>query len=145
MIEDIFFDNGKSHREILDLSPLSLAFLGDGVWTLLVREYLCSHSTYKNTNLHRITTRFVKATYQAELLDKIYDSMQASEQEIVRRARNAKMTTTAKNASLSEYKKSTSFEAVLGYLYLTKNFSRIKEIFRCVKDELDLALGGERK
>lgn len=145
MIEDIFFDNSKTERQILDLSPLSLAFLGDGVWTLLVREYLCSHSTYKNTNLHRITTRFVKATYQAELLDKIYDSMQASEQEIVRRARNAKMTTTAKNASLSEYKKSTSFEAVLGYLYLTKNFSRIKEIFGKIKDELDLALGGERK
>lgn len=145
MIENIFFEKEKSKSEILNFSPLSLAFLGDGVWTLLIREYLCIHSTYKNTNLHRITTKFVKATYQAKLLDALFDSLSEEEQDVARRARNTKVATIAKNASLVEYKKATSFEAILGYLYLTKRFSRIKEIFEKIKSEIEESIKAGKK
>lgn len=145
MIENIFFEKEKSKSEILNFSPLSLAFLGDGVWTLLIREYLCIYSTYKNTNLHRITTKFVKATYQAKLLDALFDSLSEEEQDVARRARNTKSATVAKNASLAEYKKATSFEAILGYLYLTKRFSRIKEIFEKIKSEIEESIKAGKK
>lgn len=137
MIESISFDRVLTHNEILNLSPLSLAFLGDGVWTLLIRSYLCNHSTYKNASLHRLTTKFVKASFQASFYDKISSILSKDEQDVAKRARNVKLNTIAKHASIQDYKKATSLEAVLGLDYLTKKFDRIKEIFSFVKSEID--------
>ena len=121
------FSPAIDEKRATSLSPLTLAFVGDGVWTLFVRDFFCKKTDFKNSNLHSLTTRFVKASFQANALDRI--DLTNEEKTIARRARNAHNNTIAKNATLLDYKKATSFEAVVGYLYLTGNTTRLKEIF----------------
>lgn len=116
-------------------NSLNLAFVGDAVWTLFVRDYFANNTNYKNTFLHKLTTKFVKASYQALALDKLQENLTALEKDLARRARNTKMNTVSKNASIADYKKATGFEAIIGYLYLTENFERIKEIFNILKQD----------
>ena len=115
-------------------NPLSLAFVGDGVWTLFVRDYFCKKTDFKNSNLHRLTTKFVRASFQSLALDRL--PLNDEEKDISRRARNVHNNTTAKNASLAEYKRATSFEAVLGYLYLTGQYERLNAFFELFKEDL---------
>ena len=129
MINDIKFFENLTDRQVVENNPLNLAFIGDAVWTLLVREYFCQHTNFKNNNLHKLTTKFVKAVYQAKALDILQEEMTDDEKDIARRARNTKLNTISKNASLVEYKKATSFEAVIGYLYLLGNFERLNMFF----------------
>lgn len=129
MIENIKFNNAQTSFDAIQNNSLNLAFIGDAVWSLLVREYFLYNTQFKNNNLHKLTTKFVKATYQAKALDILQVDLTDLEKDIARRARNVKMNTVAKNAPLADYKKATSFEAVIGYLYLTNSFDRIKEFF----------------
>lgn len=129
MIEDIKFTEAQTSSQAIENNSLNLAFVGDAVWTLLVRDYFLHKTNFKNNNLHKLTTRFVKATYQSKALDILQEDLTDFEKDIARRARNTKMNTVSKNAPLADYKKSTSFEAVIGYLYLTNNFDRIKCFF----------------
>jgi len=129
MIENIKFTCAKNDCDVVEINSLNLAFIGDAVWTVLVREFFLQHTNFKNNNLHRLTTKFVKATYQAKALDFIYTELTDLEKDIARRARNTKMNTVSKNASLADYKKATSFEAVIGYLYLENKFERINFFF----------------
>lgn len=124
-----------THKEIVDVNPLNLAFIGDAVWTLLIREFFCNHTSFKNNNLHKLTTKFVKAVYQARALEKLQNELTDDEKDIARRARNTKMNTVSKNAPLADYKKATSFEAVIGYLYLLGNIDRIDYIFNILKQD----------
>jgi len=129
MINDIKFFKNLTDRQVVEINPLNLAFIGDAVWTILVREFFCQHTNFKNNNLHKLTTKFVKAVYQAKALDILQEEMTDDEKDIARRARNTKLNTISKNASLVEYKKATSFEAVIGYLYLLGNFERLNMFF----------------
>ncbi|MBQ9792480.1 MAG: Mini-ribonuclease 3 [Clostridia bacterium] len=129
MIKDIKFFDNLTERDVIENNPLNLAFIGDSVWTMYVREYFLMHTNFKNNNLHKLTTKYVKATYQAKALDDISDMLSDKEKDIARRARNTKMNIVSKNASLADYKKATSFEAVIGYNYLLGNFDKLKEIF----------------
>lgn len=129
MIENLNFNQAQTSFEAIQNNSLNLAFIGDAVWTLLVRDYFLRNTQFKNNNLHKLTTKFVKATYQAKALDLLQEELTDFEKDIARRARNVKMNTVSKNAPLADYKKSTSFEAVIGYLYLTNNFDRIKDFF----------------
>lgn len=114
---------------------LNLAFVGDAVWTLFVRDFFANNTNYKNTFLHKLTTKFVKASYQAMALDKLQNILTNLEKDLARRARNTKMNTVSKNASIADYKKATGFEAIIGYLYLTENFDRIKIFFNILKED----------
>lgn len=134
-------DRTYTINELNQINPLNLAFIGDGVWTLMVRDFFCKHTNFKNNNLHKLTTKFVKATYQAKALDKLQDLLTDDEKDLARRSRNTKMNTTSKNASLQDYKKATGFEAIIGYLYLLKDNNRIKKIF----DILSVEFLGEKK
>ena len=129
MINDIKFFKNLTDREVVENNPLNLAFIGDAVWTMLVREYFCQHTNFKNNNLHKLTTKYVKAVYQAQALETLQEDLTEKEKDIARRARNTKMNTVSKNASLYEYKKATSFEAVIGYVYLLGDFDRLKYFF----------------
>jgi ribonuclease-3 family protein len=140
MLKDIAFEDALSHACAVEISSLSLAFLGDGVWSMLVRSFFCERTSYKNNLLHKLTTRFVKASYQAQALDKIENSLTTQELDVARRARNAKMHTVSKNASLQDYKKATSFEAVFGYDYLKHDFERIGVLFEKLKPDLQNVL-----
>lgn len=134
---EIAMDN-LSEKDASLLNALSLAFIGDGVWTLFVRDYFCKHTDFKNSNLHRLTTKFVKAGFQSKALERL--PLNDQEIAIARRARNVHNNTIAKNASLADYKKATSFEAVMGYLYLTGNFQRLNDFMSIYIPDLESSL-----
>ncbi len=109
-------------------SPLALAFLGDAVFELYIREHILSKANTSVDNLHKKTVKFVKASAQCEAYDRIEPFLTEKEMRVFKRGRNAKSNTKAKNAALSEYKKATGFEALLGYLYINGNLSRLEEL-----------------
>ena len=120
---------------LVNTNALNLAFIGDAVWTCLVREYFCVNTNFKNNSLHKLTTKFVKATFQAQMVDFLFDFFTPFEKDLIRRARNTKVNTFSKNASLSDYKKATGFEAVIGFLYFSNNFERIQTLFDKIEKE----------
>lgn len=108
-----------------NLSPVTLAFVGDAVYSLYVRERLVLSTDYSTGTLQKLTSAEVSAHGQSELLEKILSLFTEEEIDIFKRGRNAKKATKSKNASVLEYNRSTGFEAVLGYLYLTGQYERI--------------------
>ena len=118
----------RPEEEINLLSPLTWAYIGDCVYDLYIRTNLVNTTNLKPHKLHIETTKYVKAKSQAQLLNKIQDRLTKEEKEIVRRGRNVKNHHLPKNSNVQEYMYATAFEALIGYLYLTKRFRRIKEI-----------------
>ena len=111
------------------INPVVLAFVGDAVYTLFVRTRLALSSGEKTGALNRRASERVSAHGQSALLERILPLLTEEEAEIYRRGRNAKKPTKSKNATVVEYVRSTGFEALLGYLYLTGQDGRIKELF----------------
>ena len=120
-----FFENMTTEQARM-LSPLSLAFVGDAVYTLYARSKVIQHSDAKNGALHSEATKLVKASGQAEMADAILDLLSEEEMGVFKRARNSKVHSVAKNATMGDYKKATGFEALIGFLYLTGQDERIK-------------------
>ena len=110
------------------LNPVSLAFVGDTVYSLYVRERLALSGCGKVSQLQKVAAQVVSAKGQSEFLDKLLPSFTEEEAEIFRRGKNAKKATKSKSASSLEYNRSTGLEAVLGYLYLTGEVERIREL-----------------
>lgn len=121
-------NNTITQNQSKDRNGLVFAFVGDAVFGLYVRGLLASTSTAKAGVLHGLAVKFVRASFQCELLDKIWDRLTEQEKQIATNARNAKTNNIAKNSNLIEYKKSTAFEAVLGYLYITKQNDRLYQV-----------------
>ena len=115
-------------QEVLKIHPVTLAFVGDAVYSLYVREKLVKAGEDKPGVYQKAASAAVSARGQNELLQKIESLFTEEETEIFRRARNSRKNSKAKNATAAEYNRSTGFEAVVGYLYLTENFPRIEEI-----------------
>lgn len=111
------------------MNPVVLAFVGDAVYTLFVRERLALSHQYKTGELDRRTAEIVSAHGQSRKLEQILPLLTEEEEDIFRRGRNAKKPTKSKNASVGEYVRSTGFEALLGYLYLTGQTERLEELF----------------
>ncbi len=99
-------------------SPLALAFLGDGVYEIIVRTIIVSKGNVSPAKLHQHSAHLVKASSQAALIEAILPDLTEEEADINRRGRNAKSNTHAKNASVIDYRKATGLEALIGYLYL---------------------------
>ena len=121
----------KAKREIAEvntLSPLTWAYVGDSVFELLVRTHLTNTTKLKPHMLHIEAIKYVKADAQVKILHKIEDKLTDDEKDIVRRGRNAENHHVPKNATVEEYSYATAFEALIGYLYLTKQDERLKEI-----------------
>ena len=108
-----------------NLNPVVLAFIGDAVYSLFIREKLAFQSDKKVGELNKLATQSVKATAQAEFLKCIMPLLNDDEIAIYKRARNAKKTTRAKSASVAEYNCSTGFEALVGYLYVIGDLNRL--------------------
>lgn len=125
--------NELGKEDIAMLSPLQLAYVGDAVYELLVRTFLLDFSLNVN-QLHKKTTKYVKANAQASIIHYLDEYLTDRERQIVKRGRNTKTNTSPKNADLIDYKYATGFEALFGYLYLNEEFDRIKEIFNLIKD-----------
>ncbi|MDE6967323.1 MAG: ribonuclease III [Clostridia bacterium] len=122
-----------TEKEILELNPLVLAFVGDSVQQLYVRVKLASNSTAKAGELHKLATAEIKASAQAQYMDSIMASLQEDEIAIFKRARNTHMNTMAKHASVADYKKASGFEAVIGYLYLLGKNERLEELIQLIE------------
>lgn len=118
----------RPEEEINMLSPLTWAYVGDCVYELYIRTNLVNTTNLKPHKLHIETIKYVKAKSQAELLTKIQNKLTEEEKDIVRRGRNAENHHLPKNSNVQEYMHATAFEALIGYLYLTKRFERLKEI-----------------
>ncbi len=115
-------------NKVDNLNPVVLAFVGDAVYSLFVRERLTFDTDYKTGELNKLAVSQVKATAQAEFYKEINEILVQEEIAVFKRARNAKKGTKAKHASVAEYNISTGFEAVLGYLYLTGQTDRLNYI-----------------
>lgn len=108
-----------------NMNSIVLAYIGDAVYSLYTREKLTFYSDLKVNDLHRLASSEVRASAQAEFIDILLPILTEEETDIFRRARNAKKTTKAKSATVAEYNKSTGFEALLGYLYITGEHERL--------------------
>ena len=117
-----------SVQKAKNLSPVTLAFVGDAVYSLYIRERLVLSTDFSTGEMQKLTSAEVSAHGQSELLGRIEPLFTEDEAYIFRRGRNAKKPTRSKNASVAEYNRSTGFEAVLGYLYLTGQYQRISEL-----------------
>ena len=126
----------KSEMDVRMLSPLTWAYVGDSVYEMYVRTHLINTTKLKPHKLHIEAINYVKAKAQADILKRIQDSLTEEEQDVVRRGRNAENHHLPKNAEPADYMYSTAFEALIGYLYLTKRDERLKEILdMCIKEE----------
>lgn len=122
------FDIGEV--DIRTYSPLTLAYIGDGIFDLVIRSIVVGRGNTRANELHRKTSRIVKAHTQAEMIEKLLPQLTEEESDIYRRGRNAKSPTMAKNATMADYRKATGFEALMGYLYLSDRFERILFLVR---------------
>ena len=128
-----FIKREKDLQDAKMLSPLVWAYVGDSVYELFVRTKLTNNSNAKPHKLHIESIKYVKAKAQAETLKKITDFLTDEEKDIVRRGRNTENHHVAKNANVADYSHSTAFEALIGYLYLTKQDERLAEILnKCI-------------
>lgn len=125
-----FIELKKDKQEVKLMAPLTWAYVGDCVYELYVRTKLVNETNLKPHALHIEAIKHVKAKAQADTLQKIYDDLTEEEKDIVRRGRNAENHHLPKNANVQEYMYSTAFEALIGYLYLTKQNTRLKEILK---------------
>lgn len=111
-------------------SPLTLAFIGDGVYDLVIRSMVVGQGNTNVSALHHKTSHFVKANAQANMIEKLLPALTPEEADIYRRGKNAKSSTMAKNATIADYHKATGFEALMGFLYLNNDFRRIVELVK---------------
>lgn len=117
-------------QDIRSYSPLTLAYMGDAVYDLIIRTAVVERANRPANALHHITIKYVSAGAQARIVTALQEQFTEEEQAVYRRGKNAKPHTTAKNASSEDYMKATGFEAVLGWLYLKNDTKRILELVR---------------
>ena len=135
----------KSELEVKQMSPLVWAYIGDSVYEQYIRTYLINTTTLKTHKLHMAAIQFVKAKAQAEIVKELNAILTEEERDIVRRGRNAENHHLPKNADLVEYSYSTAFEALIGYLYLTRQETRLKEILeKCIEIKKNETEGKEK-
>ncbi|MGN0694595.1 MAG: Mini-ribonuclease 3 [Lentihominibacter sp.] len=114
--------------KLRNLNSEALAYAGDAVYELYVRSMLLESGTARVNNLHRRATEYVKAAAQAKAIKEMFPELTEKEQALVKRARNHRFHSKAKNADPVTYKWATAFEALVGYLYLAGNMDRMKRI-----------------
>lgn len=126
--------------DIRTYSPLTLAYIGDAIYDLVIRTIVVERGNTSPNKLHNKTVKYVSAVVQAKLIDGLYEELTKEEQEIYRRGRNAKSYTTAKNATVMEYRKATGLEALCGYLYLQGRQERMLQLIKKAIAGLDMEI-----
>lgn len=106
-------------------SPLALAYIGDGIYELIVRSMVINHGSVQVNKMHKKSASLVNAGTQASLIRLIMDELTEEELAVYKRGRNAKSVTTAKHATVQDYRTATGFEALCGYLYLCGRLERL--------------------
>lgn len=123
-------------QDVRAYSPLALAYIGDAVYDLVIRSVVVERANRSANDLHKKAVRYVKAEAQAKIIEALKEHLNDDEEAVYKRGRNAKSYTMAKNASMSDYRKATGFEALMGFLYLT---GRTDRMIALVKQGIALA------
>lgn len=121
--------------DIKNYSPLTLAFIGDSIFDLIIRTYIVESGNAPVNKLHNRASKLVQASAQAELYHQIKDQLTEEETAVFKRGRNAKSYTSAKNAGILEYRTATGMEALIGYLYLSDRMDRAMELIKHLLDK----------
>lgn len=130
-----YFHLNMPREELLNLSSLGLAHLGDSVFEVMVRSWLCLHGKAKAKDLHRATVGYVAAPAQAAMAQKILPLLSEEEQDVFRRGRNTAPHSIPKAASRGEYQTATALEALFGWLYLQGRNDRLNLLFSTMMEE----------
>lgn len=117
-------------QDIRSYSPLTLAYIGDGVYELIIRTILVKKGNCPVNRLHKKASSLVKAAAQSAIIEKIKEELTQEEHDIYRRGRNAHSPTMAKHATMADYRRATGFEALMGYLYLKEDYERMITLVR---------------
>ena len=117
----------------MQVSPLSLAYIGDAVYEVYIRSYIMRSDNMPVAKLHKAATRYVSAKAQAQIVKSIMDDFTPEELSVYKRGRNAHSYTSAKNADIVDYRMATGLEALFGYLHIKKDTQRLEEIItKCI-------------
>lgn len=120
-----------------DYSPLTLAYIGDCAYEITIRTLLIHKGNAPVDKLNRRASELAKAATQSQMILAIMDSLTEEEKAAFKRGRNAKSYTSAKNASITDYRRATGFEALIGWLYLREEYERMAEIIRMGFEAID--------
>ncbi len=137
-LEEIHKEFGNRETDIRTYSPLTFAFIGDSVFEMVIRTLIVEKGQRAVNTLHSHKTKIVCAKTQALMIEAIKDELSEEELSVYRRAKNTKLNSVAKNASLQEYRKATGFEALCGYLYLEGNTHRVIELISRALTKLEI-------
>ena len=125
---------GLRDVDLRTYSPLTLAYIGDAIYDLIIRTLIVKQGNSRPEKMHKRASALEKASAQAEMIERLLPMLTEEEHAIYKRGRNAKSYTMAKNATMLDYRKATGFEALMGYLYLKEDMSRLIDL---VKTGLD--------
>ncbi len=135
LMDAICREFGLEAKDANSYSPLTLAYIGDGIFELVIRTVMISRHDTSTNRLHKKASRIVNAGFQAKLADKLKPHLTNEEKDIFRRGRNAKSHSIAKNATVHDYRIATGFEALMGYLYVSGKTDRLIELVRIGLEE----------
>lgn len=130
-----YFHLQQENEDLLKMSNLGLAYLGDAVYEVMVRSWLCLHGKLTSKRLHQAALEFVTAPAQAARSEKILPLLTEEEADVFRRGRNSRPHSIPKAAKREEYQTATALEALFGWLYLRGENGRINELFQIMMDE----------
>ena len=141
MLKEKFLNEfGLEEQDLRTYSPLTLAYIGDAIFELVVRTVLVERKNTQAEKLHKAATKIVKAETQALMIEAIKEELTEEELAVYKRGRNAKTVTRAKNATMSEYRRATGFEALMGYLYLKGDIERMIELIHLAVEKAEVTL-----
>ncbi len=123
--------------DIREYSPLTLAYIGDCVYDLVIKSLVINEGNKQVNKLHQETSKLVQASAQSLMMRTMQEHLTEEEHAVYKRGRNAKSVSPAKNQSITDYRRATGFEALLGYLYLKKDYKRLLELVKIGLDSLD--------
>ncbi len=123
--------------DVSTYSPLTLAYIGDGIYDLIIRSIVVNHGNKQVNKLHKETSSLVQASTQSLMMRTMQEHLTEKEHAIYKRGRNAKSISPAKNQSITDYRRATGFEALLGYLYLKKEWKRMLDLVKIGLDSLN--------
>ena len=145
MGKSVEFEFDSYMREIFNMeevdvktySPLTLAYIGDCVYDLIIKSLVIGHGNKQVNKMHKETSSLVQASTQSLMMRKLQDLLTDEERAVYKRGRNAKSVSPAKNQSVTDYRRATGFEALLGYLYLQKEWKRMLDLVKIGLDSLN--------
>lgn len=123
--------------DIREYSPLTLAYIGDCIYDLVIKSLVINEGNKQVNKLHQETSRLVQASAQSLMMRTMQEHLTEEEHAVYKRGRNAKSVSPAKNQSITDYRRATGFEALLGYLYLKKDYKRLLDLVKIGLDSLD--------